>query len=124
MSHEGSSPSSSPRAALEDAHQALADLKLPLDGGHDEAGPNGPLTNGIHGKANGAERSKRPDGNGSLDRVETLEHELEVLREEKESLATQYRNLVSKLNAMRTTLGNKLKQDAVRPRAILLRDKI
>lgn len=49
-----------------------------------------------------------------LDPVERLQRELERTREEKETLAGQYRNLLSKLTTMRTTLGNKLRQDAVR----------
>ena len=52
--------------------------------------------------------------NGSSDPVEILQRELDVTREEKEKLATQYNNLLAKLTQMRTTLGTKLKQDAVR----------
>jgi hypothetical protein len=44
---------------------------------------------------------------------EELRRELNRLKDEKETLATQYQNLVAKLNQMRTTLGTKLKQDAV-----------
>ncbi|CDO77827.1 hypothetical protein BN946_scf184714.g2 [Trametes cinnabarina] len=47
-----------------------------------------------------------------LDPVQRLERELQRTREEKDTLATQYRNLLAKLTTMRTTLGNKLKQDA------------
>ena len=49
-----------------------------------------------------------------LDPVQRLEQEFQRTREEKDTLATQYRNLLAKLTTMRTTLGNKLKQDAVR----------
>ena len=51
--------------------------------------------------------------------VEGLQQELQRTREEKEALAGQYRNLLAKLQTMRTTLGNKLQKDAVRgaPRA-------
>jgi hypothetical protein len=49
-----------------------------------------------------------------LDTVQKLQRELERTIEEKDNLATQYRNLLAKLTTMRTTLGNKLKQDAVR----------
>ena len=49
-----------------------------------------------------------------LDPVQRLQRELERTREEKDHLAAQYRNLLAKLTQMRTTLGNKLKQDAVR----------
>ena len=46
--------------------------------------------------------------------VEGLQQELQRTREEKEALAGQYRNLLAKLQTMRTTLGNKLQKDAVR----------
>jgi hypothetical protein len=49
-----------------------------------------------------------------LDPLERLQRQLDHEREEKENLASQYRNLLAKLTTMRTTLGNKLKQDAVR----------
>ena len=49
-----------------------------------------------------------------LDPVERLQRELARTREEKETLAAQYRTLLSKLTTMRTTLGNKLQKDAVR----------
>lgn len=52
--------------------------------------------------------------NGSDDPVEKLQRELDITREEKDNLATQYSNLLAKLTQMRTSLGNKLKQDAVR----------
>ena len=54
------------------------------------------------------------DASEDLDPVQRLEQELQRTREEKDALATQYRNLLAKLTTMRTTLGNKLKQDAVR----------
>lgn len=65
-------------------------LDLPLNG------------NGVHSNSN--EES---------DLVQRLERELDHTREEKENLATQYRNLLAKLTQMRTSLGNKLQQDAV-----------
>ena len=49
-----------------------------------------------------------------MDPIQKLQSELERTKEEKEALASQYRTLLSKLTTMRTTLGNKLKQDAVR----------
>ncbi|KAJ7185557.1 hypothetical protein C8R46DRAFT_982226 [Mycena filopes] len=66
--------------------------------------------NGLNGHslANG----KQNDAEGPSDPVEQLQRELERTREEKETLAAQYRNLLAKLTTMRTTLGNKLKQDA------------
>lgn len=81
--------------------------RLSLDS---DRGSNGlaspPITNGVNGKTHDAE-----DGDG--DPIERLQRELERTRDEKEALATQYRNLLAKLTTMRTTLGNKLKQDAV-----------
>ncbi|THH28591.1 hypothetical protein EUX98_g5599 [Antrodiella citrinella] len=47
-----------------------------------------------------------------MDPIQRLQHELQRTKEEKDTLAAQYRNLLSKLTTMRTTLGNKLKQDA------------
>ena len=49
-----------------------------------------------------------------MDPVERLQAQLERTRQEKDALAAQYNNLLAKLTTMRTTLGNKLKQDAVR----------
>ncbi|KAF9078828.1 hypothetical protein BDP27DRAFT_1310245 [Rhodocollybia butyracea] len=60
------------------------------------------------------------NGNGlteteeNLDPIERLQRELQRTREEKDALGTQYRNLLAKLTTMRTTLGNKLKQDAAK----------
>ena len=54
------------------------------------------------------------DVDSESDAVTQLQRELEKTREEKETLAGQYRNLLAKLTTMRTTLGNKLQQDAVR----------
>jgi hypothetical protein len=48
-----------------------------------------------------------------LDPIEKLKRDLDREKEEKETLAAQYRNLLAKLTTMRTTLGNKLRQDAV-----------
>ena len=69
------------------------------------------LSNGVNGHTlSNGKQNEDDDG----DPVERLQRELEQTREEKETLATQYRNLLAKLTQMRTTLGNKLKQDAVR----------
>jgi hypothetical protein len=48
------------------------------------------------------------DGN-KTDDIEKLQQELERTREEKETLAAQYRNLLAKM----TSMGNKLEQDTV-----------
>ena len=50
----------------------------------------------------------------NADRIGQLEEELEVVRGEKESLGNQYRALLGKLTAMRQSLGDKLREDAVR----------
>lgn len=54
------------------------------------------------------------DQDPDMDPLERLQRQLAHERAEKEDLANQYRNLLAKLTTMRTTLGNKLKQDAVR----------
>lgn len=54
------------------------------------------------------------EADAESDPVAKLQRELDRTREEKDTLAAQYRNLLAKLTTMRTTLGNKLKQDAVR----------
>ncbi|KAF8741172.1 GRIP-related Arf-binding domain, partial [Rhizoctonia solani] len=46
------------------------------------------------------------------ERIAQLEQELEKTRAESDSWAEQYRTLLAKLTTMRTTLGNKLQQDA------------
>lgn len=63
---------------------------------------------------NGTNGTEPDEDDANLDPVERLQRELQRTKEEKDTLATQYRNLLSKLTTMRTTLGNKLKQDAVR----------
>ncbi|KAN0084281.1 hypothetical protein V8E55_007785 [Tylopilus felleus] len=52
------------------------------------------------------------DQDPDMDPLERLQRQLARERAEKEDLAAQYRNLLAKLTTMRTTLGNKLKQDA------------
>ncbi|KAF9816844.1 hypothetical protein IEO21_03818 [Rhodonia placenta] len=61
---------------------------------------------------NGTNGTEPDEDDANLDPVERLQRELQRTKEEKDTLATQYRNLLSKLTTMRTTLGNKLKQDA------------
>ena len=63
---------------------------------------------------NGTTANGQVEDLSHLDPIERLQHELQRTKEEKDALAAQYRNLVSKLTTKRTTLGNKLKQDAVR----------
>jgi hypothetical protein len=47
------------------------------------------------------------------DRISQLESELLSTRQEKEGLSNQYRSLLGKLTAMRQSLGDKLREDAV-----------
>lgn len=100
-----SSPSSSDVASNDDPTSRRS-----LDGERILGSP--PPLNGLSGKpsSNGDAHQDSDD----LDPVQRLERELQRTREEKDTLATQYRNLLAKLTTMRTTLGNKLKQDAVR----------
>ena len=100
-----------PSASVEETTQkALEQRRLSIDDDTKEL-HNGTLTNGINGKGT---PSPRHSGELEPDRIIQLQKELEKTRQEKEALATQYQNLVTRLNNMRTTLGNKLKQDAVR----------
>jgi hypothetical protein len=69
-----------------------------------------PQANGINGHA--VPTNTQVD-DSALDTMEKLRAELKKTREEKETLNANYRNLLSKLSSMKTTLGNKLKQDAV-----------
>lgn len=83
---------------------SLAETRYSLDS--ERSNPASP----IHVNGNGNAQAE-PDE--SPDSIEALQRELQRTREEKEALGTQYRNLLAKLTQMRTTLGNKLKQDAV-----------
>lgn len=71
-----------------------------------------PLKNG---SSDHASADATANGHESDDPLERLQQELDKSNKEKESLQTQYRNLLAKLTQMRNTLGNKLQQDAVRP---------
>ena len=72
-----------------------------------------PPLNGIKTDRDASQTHQNGDAE-DLDPAQRLEQELQRTREEKDALATQYRNLLAKLTTMRTTLGNKLQQDAVR----------
>lgn len=89
--------------------QVFNDLRLSVDS--ERSNPSSPPihANGVNGHAS---KGGSEDDDES-DPVLRLQRDLERTREEKEALATQYRNLLAKLTTMRTTLGNKLKQDAV-----------
>ncbi|KAI0631327.1 hypothetical protein C8Q77DRAFT_200708 [Trametes polyzona] len=83
-------------------------LRRSLDGERILGSP--PPLNGL--KPDSSPNGDAPQDSDDLDPVQRLERELQRTREEKDTLATQYRNLLAKLTTMRTTLGNKLKQDA------------
>ena len=106
---DGHSNAQSPQSSVTSLEHATAALRLSVDSDRDSQDP--PLTNG---KPNGhaANGCEDPD-DADLDPVERLQRELERTKEEKDVLASQYRTLLSKLTAMRTSLGNKLQQDAV-----------
>ena len=66
------------------------------------------------GKGEHGEGEERDEGDVPLDRrVAELEEELAIARQEKETLGNQYRSLLAKLTAMRQSLGDKLREDAV-----------
>ncbi len=84
----------------------LAALRLSSDSTREE--PAIPQPNGANGHIHDdSEPQEFPQD------VDGLKQELEKTRAEKDELATQYRNLLAKLTTMRTTLGNKLREDAV-----------
>ena len=115
-SQRSPSPSGSVSPTLGQASQALSDLRLSLDSDRSTSTSSSPVhSNGVNGHA--SINGKQLDEGADSDPVAKLQQELERTREEKETLATQYRNLLAKLTTMRTTLGNKLQQDAVRTTA-------
>jgi len=61
--------------------------------------PNG-TTNGSHSSSDSQ-------------KVEEMKSELEKAKEERDSFESQYKGLLGKLTQMRTTLGDRLRQDAV-----------
>jgi hypothetical protein len=88
-----------------ETHQALNDVRISSDSDR-SANTSSPIhSNGVNG---------RTSSDSESDPVAQLQQELDRTKEEKEALAGQYRNLLAKLTTMRTTLGNKLQQDAVR----------
>ena len=105
------SDSRSPRESLSSvvSPPSSADVRLSLDSGR-----SSPSVNGPNGTLNGRRHDDDNDEDGGQDPVQKLQRDLQRTNEEKENLATQYQNLLTKLTAMRTTLGNKVKQDAVR----------
>ena len=110
MSRPTHSPSPSHTGA-DDAQQALATLRLSEEGSERRPLVNGSSTslNGINGKGASVGLNGTPTSD-----VDALRQELEDVRAENESLQTQYQSLVSRVQTMKTALGNKLKQDIVR----------
>ena len=101
MAAEAHTPSS-PSQTLADLHLSLEDHPIP-------ASSPPPILNGFKPTVNGLHHT-----DGQDDPMSKLQQELERTREERDKYASQYRNLLGKLQNMRNTLGNKLKQDAVR----------
>ncbi|PPR06821.1 hypothetical protein CVT26_003847 [Gymnopilus dilepis] len=87
-------------------NNALRDSRSSIDSERDSIDADSPSLH-QNGHTNG---EAHPDDSG--DPIERLQRELERTKDEKEKLASQYRNLLAKLTQMRTTLGNKLQQDA------------
>ncbi|KAJ7741451.1 hypothetical protein DFH07DRAFT_751141 [Mycena maculata] len=85
-------------------------MRLSLDSDRSSTSSPPVHSNGVNG--HGLPNRSQNDDDLPSDPIEKLQRELERTREEKETLAAQYRNLLAKLTTMRTTLGNKLKQDA------------
>lgn len=54
-----------------------------------------------------------PEEHEGEDRIAQLQAELERITNERDTFQSQYRGLLGKLSNMRTTLGDKLRQDAV-----------
>jgi hypothetical protein len=105
-SHKSSgSTSRTSSPSLVHTQQALNDARMSFDSDRSDNTSSPIYSNGINGRSSFDSES---------DPVARLQKELDRTREEKETLAGQYRNLLAKLTTMRTTLGNKLQQDAVR----------
>ena len=84
------------------------------------AGPSTPIPMSV------AAMSPRSSFDDAEPDVGQLKHDLAVARQEKEVLGNQYRSLLGKLTAMRQSLGEKLREDAVgrlglRRQAVLMR---
>lgn len=105
-SHKSSGSSSAfPSTDLVQTQQAFSDAPISSDIDRRTNASSPIYSNGVNG---------RISLDSDSDPVSQLQRELDRTREEKETLAGQYSNLLAKLTTMRTTLGNKLQQDAVR----------
>ncbi|KAF8234943.1 hypothetical protein L208DRAFT_1358938 [Tricholoma matsutake] len=103
-SHKSSGSSSAfPSTDLVQTQQAFSDAPISSDIDRRTNASSPIYSNGVNG---------RISLDSDSDPVSQLQRELDRTREEKETLAGQYSNLLAKLTTMRTTLGNKLQQDA------------
>jgi len=75
--------------------------------------PRASLDNNDSRQAGGEAEYDEDDDATPEDKIARLEDELAQTRQEKEVLGNQYRSLLGKLTAMRTSLGDKLREDAV-----------
>lgn len=102
------------------AEHGHASLPQQANGIQEEAAAEPPEDGPSDGRHHEGRDDDVPDEQGgqreSLDvasRIAQLESELDRVTEERDTLQSQYRNLLGKLTNMRNTLGDKLRQDAV-----------
>ncbi|EGO03918.1 hypothetical protein SERLA73DRAFT_102263 [Serpula lacrymans var. lacrymans S7.3] len=88
------------------AQTASTDGRVSLDSDRSTSNSSPPVA--LNGSTNGVTHSE----DDTLDPIQRLQQELRREKDEKEKLSAQYHNLLAKLTTMRTSLGNKLKQDA------------
>ena len=96
--------SSSKTTSALDSLTEASERAIPLNNG--SANLNGGVNNQLDGS--GLDEDMSPE-----ERMTELEAELERTREERDNYAAQYRTLLSRIQTMKNTLGNKLKEDAV-----------
>ena len=91
---------------------AELDTKTPTNGSNGVMSPDaGPSTSQLPLPSSPAASARSSMDEAS--RIRQLEDELETVRGEKDNLGNQYRSLLGKLTAMRQSLGDKLREDAV-----------
>lgn len=103
----------SPSEAVKAANNALDELTTAAASGDGEPNAFSVKMNGSNG-INHHEEGDDEEAEEGMDKVAQLQAELARTREERETYANQYKTLLSRLGTMRSTLGDKLKQDAVR----------